>query len=534
MGIFRQFPYSNFHDLNTNWILDKIKEMGERLGIVEQKVDDFIIETEPIIRNEVDSWLDEHPEATTTVQDNSLTEQKFTESLRLKTIKEYITPQMYGAKGDGVTDDTAAIQAALLVGVPVFFPAGIYLVSDTLHLKASIRGAVSTRMDGSSACIKAVNNFSAVYILDISNIDSTNDITIQDIDIDCNSVSGGINYHPLNRVATRIENISIRKHTNHAIYIHPENITSRAVYMNNISITGGSEIGDSSIEISENASDCAITNLTIAYNKIGMKLRSGGHRLANIHIYVGRENIADLDSYYEDTVGIDSAGDIIGDNIYIDSARKCWVCNSGIVSVGTMMVWYDSFAETSHYNDATILSTASDSGRFVVNNLTYGGVINRIASVHDMKCYIENIYFKNAQSLTILNRVLPVVDGCTRNHYLYPYVSNSKYRVFAVIKLANFNSFVSLNAGRGSVLSQISISGSAASPTITNNAVIGKMPLWYKLDGNILYLYTLPTDSVIVSNICSYYSGHLPVNIINMPSLAIIEQNDTTGLTQVT
>lgn len=61
----------------------------------------------------VATWLDEHPEVTTTVQDGSLTEAKFSDALKLKTIKDYVTPEMFGAVGDGVVDDTAAIQAAL-------------------------------------------------------------------------------------------------------------------------------------------------------------------------------------------------------------------------------------------------------------------------------------------------------------------------------------------------------------------------------------------------------------------------------------
>lgn len=41
----------------------------------------------------------------------------------------YITPQMFGAKGDGVTDDTQAIQQALNRGGVIYFPKGTYLIS---------------------------------------------------------------------------------------------------------------------------------------------------------------------------------------------------------------------------------------------------------------------------------------------------------------------------------------------------------------------------------------------------------------------
>jgi parallel beta-helix repeat protein len=49
---------------------------------------------------------------------------------------EQVTPQMFGAKGDGSTDDTVAIQAALdyieLTRVPLYFPTGTYMISSTL------------------------------------------------------------------------------------------------------------------------------------------------------------------------------------------------------------------------------------------------------------------------------------------------------------------------------------------------------------------------------------------------------------------
>lgn len=65
----------------------------------------------------VSDWLDDHPEATTTVEDGSLTEDKFANSLKIKTIKDYVTPEMFGAVGDGVADDKAAFQDALLYSI---------------------------------------------------------------------------------------------------------------------------------------------------------------------------------------------------------------------------------------------------------------------------------------------------------------------------------------------------------------------------------------------------------------------------------
>jgi len=54
----------------------------------------------------------------------------------------YILPQWYGAKGDGLTDDTAAIKNAVNAASPVFgtvfFPNGNYLVCSTLPILAAV------------------------------------------------------------------------------------------------------------------------------------------------------------------------------------------------------------------------------------------------------------------------------------------------------------------------------------------------------------------------------------------------------------
>lgn len=44
----------------------------------------------------------------------------------------YVTPQMFSAVADGVTDDTEAVQAALSAGGVVYFPAGVYKVTKQL------------------------------------------------------------------------------------------------------------------------------------------------------------------------------------------------------------------------------------------------------------------------------------------------------------------------------------------------------------------------------------------------------------------
>ena len=62
MGIFQQFPYTNFHEMN----LDEIIKL---VSALDKKVDDF----EYSIQEEIDTWITAHPEYVTTVMDGAIT-----------------------------------------------------------------------------------------------------------------------------------------------------------------------------------------------------------------------------------------------------------------------------------------------------------------------------------------------------------------------------------------------------------------------------------------------------------------------------
>lgn len=75
----------------------------------------------------------------------------------------------YGAKGDGVTDDTEAIKAAIAGGSPVYFPLGRYRITEPLHAEnVFIIGAGKQQafieMDGAGPIIYAGSRFVMCHI----------------------------------------------------------------------------------------------------------------------------------------------------------------------------------------------------------------------------------------------------------------------------------------------------------------------------------------------------------------------------------
>lgn len=87
--------------------------------------------------------------------------------LKLNALNDYITPEMFGAKGDGVTDDTNAIQQAIDKAVEnkkdIFLQNKTYLTTQPLQIqeKFTMRGISYTDEYYSQACIK--NNLTNIF-----------------------------------------------------------------------------------------------------------------------------------------------------------------------------------------------------------------------------------------------------------------------------------------------------------------------------------------------------------------------------------
>lgn len=144
-----QMPFVDFHQMDLDWILRAIRAVLDQMKYY--FIDGGSKET-------IEEVMEEHPEWWPRVQDGAITSAQINSEFLNEIENPYITPQMFGAVGDGITDDTDAIQNCInsvSIGT-IFFPNGIYKVTSSIIVKHSDQSKMShtIRMDR-NAVLKA-------------------------------------------------------------------------------------------------------------------------------------------------------------------------------------------------------------------------------------------------------------------------------------------------------------------------------------------------------------------------------------------
>lgn len=139
-------------------------------------------------------------------------------------LKEFVSVKDFGAKGDGTTNDTVAIQSALTAlriagGGELFFPAGTYIITSSLYVgsKTRLRGVgraslikASASYTGTNTGVEATTNCQMLQNYNHAASTLTDeDISVEDLAFDWNGITivgGGahcIAFRYVNRVVIR-------------------------------------------------------------------------------------------------------------------------------------------------------------------------------------------------------------------------------------------------------------------------------------------------------------------------------------------
>ena len=298
----------------------------------------------------VTKWLNKHPEATTTVQDGAITKNKIDNNFLLYIEKDYTTPQMFGAKADGITDDSNAIFAAINASKTIVFPQGIYKCTAAIDISDKniyAEGAILDFADFiGECCITSTTNGTNIHGLNIKNASpSEYAVNLQYFANGCSC-----------------ENLRITNSTK-GIRISGSWYTS----FNNIEINIVSESGtcmtiDNS-RYGNSVNAIAFTNISLNGGAIGLSVQ-GSTVNSLVFSGIAIENQREFGVKTEN-----SYGNITFDGIYFEGSKNATLFNSKLyIDIGSILVRgkYNAFANDDNqiilrsrpYNPANIILNA--------------------------------------------------------------------------------------------------------------------------------------------------------------------------------
>ena len=435
--------------------------------------------------------------------------------VRQHTQTDNINVKWFGALGDGVTDDTSAIQAAFDTELSVYIPLGTYKVTSGLIAKGSIISDNATLKYYAYTIVSLLKKQVAGNVTGLT-IDGTNVI---------NTNYGFFNdfiYEPKSEeYSLNISNISNTSGTALGMFMYRSSggnsfvsgdFTIKKCNVTNITSSGTNLAKGISVSLNNNSVD---TNVTID-NCIVKNITTAADGDA-IHI-LNSSYLLPTDISYKHKALINNC--FVSSNVPMKRGIKVQYQNAVIENCTVIgdntTIGYDSYVNNTVFNNCTYLEYASGSEAMNIN-----GSENKINNLNIKMNSSSSIAIKvtNANSLFINNSSIIYNGSQVSSNLGIIKLINSTANInnTSIVCGSNSGSGLLLNGSSNAVVDNITISGVtngiynsyASGYLVISNSLISNVSNGFFNLGNLGFDLKITDSKVDVSNIAVYgsYSG---------------------------
>ncbi len=305
--------------------------------------------------------------------------------------KTYITPEDFGAKGDGITDDTVALQNAIneaqSQSIPIRSKYKTYLISTPITITNKID------LDFSNSILTSNTNIN--NIIDVAS-GQNHYSQIKNLTIDCNNIENLNGFNISHAEKLEINHLIVKNCTKSCYKID----SGYEVFMSNSHLNG---VGENSIGLNINTSDCNYTDIILIDCFTGIFSNNTNNYYTRIHGWI-KENTL-LNSTF---ININN-GNIFIKDCYSDTYYKTIYVNNpaNIVINGLNVYYFDSDKVNNEYKINNpyvfyfneITCNSSNSEFITLNNSIIKGSDNfnlNLSNLDELRCkgFYNNIYTK--------------------------------------------------------------------------------------------------------------------------------------------
>lgn len=332
---FEQFPYTNFHELNLDWVIRKMKELSDKTDNID----------------ELAAQVSEDAENVENIYN------------AIKAL--FVTPEMYGAVGDGITDDTAAFQEAINSGK------GVQLMSNHTYKVTGLTIPADVYLYGNGSVIVGYG--------------SGDLITVQ-------TYSGSQDHYTLPSVIkdVKLMDADVLLKVNYALKCTFENITFKG-FDTAIDFTAGYENvfktmrfeGDpdntSAVGVKVTGGDSLFSDFYGRDVANPLFVQSGNNIFEDFHFWIIEQSLFDSTVFVKENVGSDALNKYI--NFYFDSFKQHVQVN------GSSKILLE--------NPTVLASSAVISGESTLINLVNGSYNTEYLKIINASFKVDNLTLCN-------------------------------------------------------------------------------------------------------------------------------------------